>query len=142
METTMDGTIGAYVKDAEGNYYIKNPISKIRTDTWIKGKLKGDTIYFETPQCLMMSENKSDRQAYYVYNMMLNENQTNFIPDTPADEREVHHRWRQAPPGVPASWGSPLQAGAWTGFGDYDIVIRPQNDVAREHPTEWSSALC
>lgn len=134
METTMDGTIGAYVKDAEGNYYIKNPISKIRTDTWIKGKLKGDTIYFETPQCLMMSENKGDRQAYYVYNMMLNENQTNFIPDTL--QRSVKFiiegdKLRQVSPGI---MGLTTQAGAWTGFGDYDIVICPQNDVATGTP--------
>lgn len=28
METTMDGTIGAYVKDGNGNYYIKTPFRK------------------------------------------------------------------------------------------------------------------
>ena len=134
METTIDGTIGAYVKDANGNYYIKNPISKIRTDTWIKGTLKGDTIYFETPQCLMMSEDQGSRQAYYVYNMRLNENQTNFVPDTV--ERCVKFvasgdQLRQVSPGI---MGLTTQAGAWTGYGDYDLTIRPQTDQATAMP--------
>lgn len=136
METTMDGTIGAYVKDDTGNYYIKNPISKIRTDTWIKGTLRGDTIYFETPQCLMVSEEQGGRQVYYVYNMRLNDNQTNFIPDS--IEKSVKFvvdgdQLRQVSPGI---MGLTTQTGAWTGYGDYDLIIRPQDDVATATPEE------
>lgn len=136
METTMDGNVGAYVKDDAGNYYIKNPISKIRTDTWIKGTLKGDTIYFQTPQCLMVSEDKEELKAYYVYNMTLNENQTNFIPDSTernikfVDEEGV---LRQVSPGIV---GLTTETGAWTGYGDYDIVIRPQYDEALARPDD------
>lgn len=134
METTMDGTIGAYVKDGNGNYYIKNPISKIRTDTWIKGSLRGDTIYFDTPQCLMVMEDQGSRKAYYVYNMKLNDNQTNFIPDTLAHYMKFvdnDGQLRQVSEGI---LGLTTQTGAWTGYGDYDITIRPQDDQATATP--------
>lgn len=135
MYTEMDGTLGAYVKDDKGNVYIKNIFSKLRTDTWAKGTMRGDTLYIATPQLIAIQADKNGQEAkYYLHNMTLNENETNFIIDSLNTEiKFVFHgdTLQQVSKGLV---GLTTARGGWTGFGDFNIIIVPQTDIPVETP--------
>ncbi|MDY6206211.1 MAG: hypothetical protein SPI30_05625 [Prevotella sp.] len=134
MFTEMDGVLGAYVKDESGNVYIKNPFSKLRTDTWAKGTMRGDTLYIRTPQLIAINNDNGNEAKYYLYNMTLNENQTNFIVDSVNTEIKFVFQGdtlRQVSEGLV---GLTTARGGWTGYGDFGIVMIPQTDIATVKP--------
>lgn len=53
------------VETADGEFYLKNPISSIQMDTWIKGQITDEGITFDFPQPLAVQEN--DGETYYFY---------------------------------------------------------------------------
>lgn len=93
--THEDGTLGDVVVADNGDIYIKNPISQLRTNTWIKGtKGVGDTINVELPQVVYKEADEDTTVYYSVFKMdfISNDEGQGYVPSDNQTMKFVWHR--------------------------------------------------
>lgn len=129
FEDAFDGVAGSLVEAADGSMYMQDPFSGFTTGSWLKlDKAEDDTLVMKLPQMAYQEEYQGSTYNYYAYNMILNEDQTSYIPDT--DNPDIKFVWRndsliQLGDGLLAL-GS--ETGGWTGYGDYNISMATISD--------------
>lgn len=118
------------IADDNKTVYLKNPISNLLTNTWIKGyKAEGDTIAFDLPQKVYQEEDEDGVYNYSAYRMNLTVvddpdqgSYKTYIPD--ANSQTIKFVLRndslfKTDPDVIIGLGADDSDGAWTGYGDW-----------------------
>lgn len=83
-EVTQDESYGlAYeaVWTDEGDVYLKNPVSMLDWDTYIKGKATEDGIQFDFPQTIYRADNDGDIYDFCVDVLQMEEIESPYDPD-------------------------------------------------------------
>lgn len=131
MQWEGDGTLCQLVLGEDNSVYIKDPISNLSTDAWIKGyKAEGDTIVFNLPQKLCIGENsETGEQTDCVAMRMVTKYYTDddgnnlmtYIPDTKSQVvKYVMHNdtLRMVSEDGMIIGLTSVTDGGWMGFGD------------------------
>lgn len=127
------GRSGSYVVSSDKQtYYIYNIFSQYDTDSWVKGTLRGDTIYVETPQHVY----KDTDYDLYVNNMKYDETLQNYVVDT--DNRAAKFvvsgdTLKQVSPQV---LGMTDKDGAYYGYGDRELMMFVNKDQIATPPAD------
>lgn len=123
-ESKKDGAAKDFVVGSDGYYYLKNPISFMPTDSWIKGKkANGDTIVFKLPQHIydIVDYDNDATVKYYasrlVYQKIDGANQY-VIDETSQDIKYVWRNDSLIKVDNDALLGMTSERGAWNGLGD------------------------
>ena len=150
-----DGTLCQLVLGNDNSVYIKDPISNLSVDAWIKGyKAEGDTIVFNLPQKLCIGENSETgeqtdcvamRMVAKYYTDDKGNNFVTYIPDTKSQvvKYVMHNDTLRmvSEDGMILGLAS-VADGGWMGFGDKahkrykvnDPMYAPQNaDAAQSY---------
>ena len=125
-EDQVDGATKDLVVAADGTCYIKNPISFMATDSWIKGKKTvGDTIAVELPQAIYVMDNGDGNTVnYFAYKMKYEQidGENQYVVDDAS--QTVKFVWRndslvKADNTSLIGMGNPN--GVWNGLGDLEM---------------------
>lgn len=150
-----DGTLCQLVLGDDNSVYIKDPISNLSVDAWIKGyKAEGDTVVFNLPQKLCIGENSETgeqtdcvamRMVAKYYTDDKGNNFVTYIPDTKSQivKYVMHNDTLRmvSEDGMILGLAS-VADGGWMGFGDKahkrykvkDPMYAPQNaDAAQSY---------
>lgn len=129
-----------YGKD--GNFYIKNPFSQFKTDTWLKGTMDGDVISFDVQPIYYESATDTDAgtvcyacKMKYGYVEDYGQDYWSADVDDPIVKMVVRNDSivMQNENGY-AGLGLFYESGEWTGFGEFRKILTPQTDVAVSLP--------
>lgn len=143
-ESKKDGAAKDFVVGADGSYYLKNPISFMPTDSWIKGdKAQGDTIVFKLPQHIynLYDEYDDSNVKYYasrlVYQQIDGQNQ--YVIDEKS--QDIKFVWRNdslIKVNDGALLGMTSESGSWNGLGDLtqESTICPFTNEAPADPSK------
>ena len=148
-----DGTLCQLVLGNDNSVYIKDPISNLSVDAWIKGyKAEGDTVVFNLPQKLCIGENSETgeqtdcvamRMVAKYYTDDKGNNFVTYIPDTKSQvvKYVMHNDTLRmvSEDGMILGLAS-VADGGWMGFGDKahkrykvkDPMYAPQNTDAAQ----------
>lgn len=139
MGGIQDGTLYDFVEADDGAVYLKNPISGIVTDSWIKGyKTVGDTIAFDFPQKVYTVYDDYDNPIdCSVWRMMFTTMEEDgqmvqtFIPDPDTQTIKFTLRndtLKMITNDVMLLGLGTADKGEWVGYGDYVSVANKVND--------------
>lgn len=132
------------INDETGEAFIKNPLSSMLTDTWIKGqKAVGDTLEFKFPQYATRIELGGFGDDYYVCRLKLDTVETDwgtkytaFVPDM--DSQTIQYVWRNDSliKVGDAIMGMATSDGTFAGYGDIVQTNHPVKEAryVPEHP--------
>lgn len=88
-QTEVDGIADDVVIADDGSFYLKNPLSAVATDTWMKGhKAEGDTIEVEFPQYIYSEDYYGETYDYYLWKLVEKEYEydgelyADYVPDS------------------------------------------------------------
>lgn len=97
--TEVDGIADDVVIADDGSFYLKNPLSAVATDTWLKGKKgQGDTIEVEFPQYIYSEDYYGTTYDYYLWKLVEKtyeidgETYADYVPDSLS--QVVKFTWR------------------------------------------------
>ncbi|MGI6222523.1 MAG: hypothetical protein ACOYJG_02820 [Prevotella sp.] len=81
--TRYSGKVVDYVIGNNGDFYLHNPFSNIRTDSWLRGTIKNDTISFP-PQKIYKETYNGNTYEYYAVYMCFSANDQTWlqVPDS------------------------------------------------------------
>ena len=138
LDGINDGSTQDFVVADDGSVYLKNPISTIATDSWIKGyKAAGDTIAFDFPQKVYSSfDNDGNPVNISAYRMLLTtvEDKTGqyqtYVPDSTTQTIKFVFRndsLFKTEPDVLLGLGE-SETGEWAGYGDWTNDIHKVKD--------------
>lgn len=134
---TIDGAAEHFVVADNGDVYIKNAMSTLRPDTWIKGhKTVGDTIAVTFPQNYLKQEMRDEEtneptgeyEDYYLWRMIeeyTSPNEATLIPDTTTQtiryvlRNDSLIRIDDYFSDEPVYLGLATLDGEWVGYADY-----------------------
>ncbi len=139
-----DGVTKDVVIDNDNNFYIKDPISNVSFNTWIKGhKAQGDTIEVQLPQAInKVTDEDTGESAYmYLYKMVLDQQNSTYVPDKSSQIMKFVWRNDSLIKVDDDLLGLALEDGSWQGYGDDVITMNvmklkpeaPQNPNAAEN---------
>lgn len=139
MGGIQDGTLFDFVEADNGTVYLKNPISGIATDSWIKGyKTVGDTIAFDFPQKVYTVYDDNDNPIdCSVWRMMFTTMEEDgqmvqtFIPDPSTQTVKFTLRndtLAMVTNNVMLLGLGTADKGDWVGYGDYVSVVNKVTD--------------
>ncbi len=144
-EAKKDGTVKDIVVADDGSVYIKNPISFMNTDSWIKGhKTNGDTVAVELPQLIYLLDNGDDTKVKYYANRMvykLVDGNNQYVPD-PASQT-IKYVWRNdslIKLEKDILLGMVSEGGSWNGLGDLECEVTV-NKFVNAAPQDPSKAV-
>lgn len=130
-----DGLAGSYVVSPDkSTVYILNIFSQYQPGTWVKGSLRGDTLYVPTPQHVDSYSDGSGTMELYLQNMKYDERQQNYVVDSVhTDARFVlsGDTLRQVSPQL---LGMTSASGGYLGYGDVDILMFVNRDSINTMP--------
>lgn len=141
IEVETDGRAIDIVEAEDGSVYIKNPVSKYITNTWIKGTRTSDnSIVFKLPQLLttIKDENTGELKNIYVQNIKLSASNTYLGVDQSNNQVEFVVNGDTLSQSGTSILGLTYENGNWTGYADDGIVIFKNNDVPSVPPTTVS----
>lgn len=140
-ESSTDGTVKDLVIAPDGSCYIKNPISTMVTNSWIKGTLKGDTVTVQLPQHIYTLSSSDGPVKYYACRMVYQKvgQDNSYVLDE--SSQVVKYTWRNDSLVKQESdilIGMMSQAGAWNGLGDLTTVaeVWTTQNLAPAHPED------
>ncbi len=142
-EAKKDGCTKDVVVADDGSFYIKNPISFMTTDSWIKGhRTKGDTIAVELPQLVYLLDNGGDSKVKYyatrmVYELVDGNNQ--YVKDETS--QTIKYVWRNdslIKLEKDILLGMTSENGSWNGLGDLEseITVNKFTNAAPQDPSK------
>ena len=145
-ESKKDGFARDFVVGDDGAYYMKNPISFMPTNSWIKGeKAEGDTIIFKLPQYIFdneVSDEDGDRTVkYYASRLKFQkiDGENNYVIDE--DSQDMKFVWRNDSL-IKVDDGDVLgmtsENGSWNGLGDLtsETAVNPFTNEAPQDPSK------
>lgn len=148
FETALDGVADDVVFADDGSVYIKNPISTITSNTWLKGtKTVGDTIEVALPQPIYYQEESDGYEELTAYatkmNLVYYEDYDTYWPEADSISPNVKFVYRNDTLRM-VSDGSVVLAlcdetGAWYGYGDYYKCISELNETPLSVPATVAS---
>ncbi len=134
MQDEWDGLAYEAVVTEDGDFYLKNPMSRLQWDTYIKGKLTDEGVTFEFPQPLYRIEDEemgvidlyAEVLEYAEIEIGIDDYVVTFVPaeDTRTitfekDEDGYYVMLDDYMLGVVNS------EGYWQGFGEYQLILKP-----------------
>lgn len=139
LTSVTDGSAVDVVKGADGSVYVKNLLSTLPTNYWVKGyQAEGDTIAFDFPQKIY-SETGTDGSVYDYSLWRMNYTQVEedgetyytYVPDSVSQTMKFTLRndtlQLVEDPYLLIGLGT-SDAGEWTGYGDYSCKIFKLNE--------------
>lgn len=109
--------------------YIKDPISSVATDTWMKAdKGNGDTLVVNLPQYVFSEEYDGDVYDYYLYKMVYKDN-TYVVDSASQVVKYVMRNDSIVKLGEDELLGL-VYDGEWAGYGDFTTEITKVTDTA------------
>lgn len=132
----IDGDATDVVLSDDGSFYLKNPFSTFKTNSWLKGrKAEGDTIEVDLPQLVYQATEYGEQISYYAYKMAkltfdIN-GETYETYDMDTESQTIKFVWRndsliKVSEGL---LGMGDADGMWNNYGDDDIVVSALTDT-------------
>ncbi|MDE5796935.1 MAG: hypothetical protein K2H75_07465, partial [Muribaculaceae bacterium] len=145
MQDEWDGLAYEAVVTEDGDCYLKNPISRLQWDTYIKGKITEEGITFEFPQPLYRFEDEeigtldlyAEVLEYAEIEVGIDDYVTTFVPAE--DTRTI--TFEKDKDGYYAMLddymlGVVTDNGNWQGYGEYQLVLKPFKAEKTEVPED------
>ncbi len=132
FDDTYEGMAGEVVYDETSkSAYMKNPISYLIYDTYIKGSYTDTQLSFQLPQPLLVESG----ETYYAHRMVKDEaNSSDYDPAYNVDDSKpvtftiaADGKITFDGSGDGVIIGLTDASGEWAGYGDYDITYEPFN---------------
>lgn len=140
---TMDGYTGDIVMGDDGCLYLKDPLSSLVTNTWLKSeKVEGDVVVFKLPQKINEQINGYTREmeSYYLQAMHPSADSSTCVV---GDVNEVRFSWKDGKltrldPEV--IMGLTMEDGTWAYYGDKESTLFTLDDksASPQHPEQAS----
>ena len=143
MQEEWDGLAYEAVVTDDGDFYLKNPISRLQWDTYIKGKLTDEGITFEFPQPLYRFEDEESGVAIDLYVDVLEyaEVETEdeyFITFVPSENTRTITFEKDEDGNYIMDYDYMLGAvtanGNWQGYGECELILKPFDVKKTEVP--------
>jgi len=132
-----DGMSGAYVVAPDKKtYYIQDIFSQYRPGTWVRGELRGDTIYVPTPQHIDSYQSSDGGIEIYLRNLKYDNNQQTYVVDTDNTEAKFVMSGDTLKQVSPQLLGMTYDDGTYMLYGDYNLVMFPNKDVVTTPPAD------
>lgn len=127
FDTYDDGFVNDMVVADDGTVYLKNPVSTITTNSWLKGTpIGGDTILFKLPQLIytVTDDVTGEVSNYYAQSLTVMENGSGLVNETKNYAKFVwrNDTLRKVDPTV---LGMTNAQGKWQGYGDIESRMFP-----------------
>lgn len=111
------------------DFYLRNPISEFRTDTWLKGTIdENGNVTIPTPQLIYEDTYLETTYQYYLSRMIPGEAPNDYtivyVPDT--EQTDLHFIYKNGDfyqTDDDVLLGLTNSEGAWTYYGDKNIVV-------------------
>ncbi|MDE6669090.1 MAG: hypothetical protein K2K26_05355 [Muribaculaceae bacterium] len=145
MQDEWDGLAYDAVVTEDGDFYLKNPMSRLQWDTYIKGKITDEGVTFEFPQPLYRIEDEemgvidlyAEVLEYAEIEVGIDDYVVTFIPAE--DTRTI--TFEKDEDGNYAMLGDNMlgvvnSTGNWQGFGEYQLVLKPFKAEKIEVPAD------
>ena len=128
---TEDGTAKDVVVGTDGNVYIKNPVQRFVTNTWMKAtKGSGDTLVVKLPQKIYVDNSGDEPYNYYLQRMIPESNSDgsiNYVIDPNCNTIRFIMRGDsifKAEEDKDALLGLAYPSGNWEGHGSKTILLK------------------
>lgn len=132
VNTSFSGGVGNVVFGPNNEVYIKNIISQLPSDSWIKGNLNGSQITIDFP----FKSFESEGEEYFVELLTFDPSQQWYVS---ADNQTVTLNYDAETGSITTPADSPFASGdiviglvdsdeSWTGYADWNIAMTKMTD--------------
>lgn len=137
-----DGCTAEYVIDQD-TLYLKDPIAHLKSGTWLKGYIKGDTVSFPPQRFFIQDDDEGGSVDYYAINMQYSADSTDLeIVENDPNVKYVLRNDSLLFAGKPGTFlGVAYPDGGWTGIAEWNTVIAPNGDTPVVVPDDLTTEL-
>lgn len=138
-KVNADGLAGSYVVGQNNTFYIYNIFSQYQPGSWVKGEVRGDTIYFPTPQHIDSFNDQGETLDLYLRNMKYDESNHSYSVDSVNTEVKFVLSGDTLKQVSPQLIGMTFGDDTWTRYGDQDLVMFVNRDEIFSVPENLKS---
>lgn len=138
----VEAMVGEFVVGDDGYIYIKNPFAFLKTDTYMKARLEGESATLTLPQKIYRDDiySTGEKQDLYVARVKFVDDEQGGWYYMDEESQEVTFEYKD---GVltqhdvqDVMYGLVTEEGEWIGYGDWNLVMKPNEDHIATIPAD------